>query len=229
MLDKGKLTMEYNEIGIAALQNGEYEKAVESFMQGVEKDPENAVGYINLGNVFASLGDAERAEPFFQKAITLDAEAGTAFYGLANLYYNKDRFEEAAKLYEKAVRQGVEEADAYFMLGKSLERSGNEKLALPYLQRATELAPDDLEIRLSYGIVLANLELFKEAGNEFRFIIEQEDENADAHYNLGFLYAVSTEQKQDALNHLEKAFTIDPEHVQARYIYDMIKLGEEGK
>ena len=39
MLDKGKLTMEYNEIGIAALQNGEYEKAVESFMQGVEKDP----------------------------------------------------------------------------------------------------------------------------------------------------------------------------------------------
>ena len=161
--------MEYNEIGIAALQNGEYEKAVESFMQGVEKDPENAVGYINLGNVFASLGDAERAEPFFQKAITLDAEAGTAFYGLANLYYNKDRFEEAAKLYEKAIRQGVEEADAYFMLGKSLERSSNEKLALPYLQRATELAPDDLEIRLSYGIVLANLELFKEAGPTGRF------------------------------------------------------------
>jgi tetratricopeptide (TPR) repeat protein len=229
MLDKENLSMKYNEIGIAALQNGEYEKAVESFMQGVEKDPENAVGYINLGNVFASLGDVERAEPFFQKAITLDAEAGTAFYGLANLYYNKDRFEEAAKLYEKAIRQGVEEADAYFMLGKSLERSSNEKLALPYLQRATELAPDDLEIRLSYGIVLANLELFKEAGNEFRFIIEQDDENADAHYNLGFLYAVSTEQKQDALNHLEKAFTNDPEHVQARYIYDMIKLGEEGK
>ena len=113
--------------------------------------------------------------------------------------------------------------------GKVLNDQSNEKLALPYLQRATELAPDDLEIRLSYGIVLANLELFKEAGNEFRFIIEQDDENADAHYNLGFLYAVSTEQKQDALNHLEKAFTIDPEHVQARYIYDMIKLGEEGK
>ncbi|NYF24970.1 lipopolysaccharide assembly protein LapB [Sporosarcina sp. JAI121] len=221
--------MEYNEIGIAALQNGEYEKAVEAFMQGVEKDPDNAVGYINLGNVFASLGDAERAEPFFQKAITLDAEAGTAFYGLANLYYNKERFEEAAKLYEKAIRQGVEEADVYFMLGKSLERSNNEKLALPYLQRAAELAPEDLEIRLSYGIVLANMELFNEAGNEFRFIIEQDGENADAHYNLGFLYAVSTEQKQDALHHLEKAFTIDPDHVQARYIYDMIQLGENGK
>ena len=81
-------------------KNGEYEKAVESFVKAVEKDPENAVGYINLGNVFASLGDAEKAEPFFQKAITLDAEAGTAYYGLANLYYNKERYEEAAKLYE---------------------------------------------------------------------------------------------------------------------------------
>ncbi len=221
--------MEYNEIGIAALQDGQYEKAVESFVKAVEQDPENAVGYINLGNVFASLGDAEKAEPFFQKAITLDAEAGTAYYGLANLYYNKERYEEASKLYETAIRQGVDEADAYFMLGKSLERSDNGKLALPYLQRAAELATDDLEIRLSYGILLANLELFKEAGDEFRYIIEQDPDNADAHYNLGFLYAVSTDRKDDALQHLERAFTIDPDHVQARYIFDMIQMGENGQ
>ena len=68
--------MEYNEIGIAALQEGEYEKAVESFVKAVEEDPDNAVGYINLGNVFASLGDPEKAEPFFQKAITLRCGCG---------------------------------------------------------------------------------------------------------------------------------------------------------
>ena len=115
------------------------------------------------------------------------------------------------------------------MLGKSLERSDNVKLALPYLQRAAELASDDLEIRLSYGILLANLELFKEAGDEFRYIIEQDPDNADAHYNLGFLYAVSTDQKDDALQHLERAFTIDPDHVQSRYIFDMIQMGENGQ
>ena len=42
-----------------------------------------------------------------------------------------------------------------------------------------------------------------EAGEEFRFVIENDEENADAHYNLGFLYAVSTDQKEDALNHLK--------------------------
>lgn len=219
--------MKHNEIGIAALQDGAYEKAVEAFMKAIEEDPNDAVGYINLGNVFASLGDAEKGEPFFQQAIVLDPEAGTAYYGLANLYYNKERYEEASKLYEQAIRKGVDQADAHFMLGKSLERMDKVKLALPYMQRAAELSPADLEIRLSYGILLANLELFTEAGNEFRFILENDKENADAHFNLGFLYAVSTDRKEDALAHLKQAFTLEPDYEQARYIHDMILQSKE--
>lgn len=217
--------MEYNEIGIKALQEGEFEKAIEAFMKAAEKEPENPVGYTNLGNVFASAGDIERAERFFQKAISLDENAGSALYGLGNLYYTNERFEEAAVVYEKSIRTGLKEADAYFMLGKSLKQSGNSKLALPYYQRATELAHDDLEIRLAYGILLAEMELFEEARKELTLVLEMDNENADAHYNLGVLYAVSTDRKDDALFHLEKAFTLEPEHTQARYIFDMIKLG----
>ncbi|MDW0117431.1 tetratricopeptide repeat protein [Sporosarcina thermotolerans] len=219
--------MEYNELGIKALQEGAYEKAIEAFMKAAEEEPDNPVGYINIANVFASLGDTERAERFFQKAITLDENAGSALYGLGNLYFTNDRFEEAAKLYEKAIRAGLNEADAFFMLGKSLKQSGNSKLALPYFQRAAELAPDDLEIRLAYGILLAEMELFEEAGKELRFILEKDEANVDAHYNIGVLYAVSTNRKEDAIHHLEKAFTLEPEHTQARYIYDMIKMGEQ--
>jgi tetratricopeptide (TPR) repeat protein len=217
--------MEHNELGIKALQEGEFEKAIEAFMKAAEEEPENPVGYINLGNVFASAGDFERAERFFQKAISLDENAGSALYGLGNLYFTNERFEEAAKLYEKAIRAGLNEADAFFMLGKSLKQLDNPKLALPYFQRSAELAPDDLEIRLAYGILLAEMELFEEAQKELSFVIEKDKENADAHYNLGVLYAVSTNRKDDALFHLEKAFTIEPDHTQARYIFDMIKLG----
>ncbi len=46
--------MEYNEFGIKALQEGAYEKAIEAFMKAAEEEPDNPVGYINLGNVFAS-------------------------------------------------------------------------------------------------------------------------------------------------------------------------------
>lgn len=219
--------MSIQQQAIQEMQEGNYEKAVELFMKAIEEHPDDATGYINIGNIFASLGDAEHAEPFFQKALTLDDKAGTALYGLANLYYNQERFEESAKLYEKAIQTGLESADAYFMLAKSLENTGSDKLSLPYMQRAAELEPADMEIKLSYGILLAKLELFKEAKPVFEEILAADPEHADAHYNLGVLYAVSTEDQERALSHLEQAFTVEPEHTQARYLFDMIKMGSQ--
>ncbi|WP_342469115.1 tetratricopeptide repeat protein [Ureibacillus sp. FSL K6-3587] len=216
--------MNYNEEGIKALQEKRYEDAVKAFTEAIEQNPEDPVGYINFGNVLAAMNEIERAERFFQKAITLDEKAATAYYGLANLYYNSECFLEAAKLYQKSIEYGIEGADSYYMLGKCFEKENQVKLALPYMQRAAELAPDDLQIRLSYGIILCKLEMFDLAKTELEYVLAQDEKNADAHYNLGVLYALSTDDAEKALHHLEQAFTIQPEHDQARYIYDMISL-----
>lgn len=212
------------DLGIVAIQNKDYEQAVVHFNNAIEEEPNNPLGYINFGNLLARMNETERAERFFQKAITLDPTAATAFYGLANLYYEQERYEEAAKLYEKSIKFEIQGADAYFMLGKCFERLENPKLALPYLQRAAELDPTDVQIRLSYGIGLAALEMFKEAEPEFMYVILEDLNNADAHYNLGVLYAVSTDRIDDALYHLKQAFTLQPNFDQARYVHDMIAL-----
>lgn len=216
--------MNYNELGIQAIQEENYEKAVELFTKAIEENPDEAIGYINFGNLLASMNENDRAERFFQKAITLDEHAATAYYSLANLYYNAERFEEAAKLYEKAISNGIEGADAYFMLGKSFEKEGHTKLSLPYLQRAYELDSSDIQIALSYSIALASMEMFEQAEPVLKEILTLDAENADAHYNLGVLYAVSTSDTDAALHHLKKAFTIQPTYDQARYVYDMISL-----
>ncbi|MFF2754223.1 tetratricopeptide repeat protein [Psychrobacillus sp. NPDC058041] len=216
--------MNYNELGIEAIQEENYEKAVELFTKAIEENPEEAIGYINFGNLLASMNENDRAERFFQKAITLDENAATAYYSLANLYYDAERFDEAAKLYEKAISNGIEGPDAYFMLGKSFEKTGQIKLSLPYLQRAYELDSNDIQIKLTYAIALASFEMFKEAEPILKEILEEEAENADAHYNLGVLYAVSTPNTEAALYHLKQAFTIQPTYDQARYVHDMISL-----
>ena len=219
------LDLNYNELGIQAIQEENYEKAAELFNKAIEENPEESIGFINFGNLLASMNENERAERFFQKAITLDEKAATAFYSLANLYYNTERFEEAAKLYEKAITNGIEGPDAYFMLGKSFQKVDQTKLALPYLQRAYELdETQDIQIKLTYGIALASLEMFDIAEPIFKEILELDPENADAHYNMGVLYAVSTSDTESALKHLKAAFTIQPNYDQARYVYDMISL-----
>lgn len=214
--------MDFNELGIKAFQEKRYEDAVKAFNDAIEQNPDDPIGYINFGNLLAAMNEIERAERFFQKAITLDEKAATAYYGLANLYYNSERYIEAAKLYQKSIEHGIQGADAYFMLAKSFERENQHKLALPYMQRAKELAPDDLQIRLSYGILLCTLEMFDMAKPELEYVIEQDPKNADAFYNLGVLYAVSTEDTEKTLELLEKAYTIEPKHDQARYIHDMV-------
>lgn len=214
--------MDYNEIGIQAFQEKRYEDAAKAFTEAVENNPEDALGYVNFGNLLAAMNDVERAERFFQKAITIDKTVATAYYGLANLYYNVERYIEAAKLYQKAIDLGIQGADAYYMLAKSFERDEKQKLALPYMQRAAELAPYDLQIRLSYGILLCSLEMFNVAKGELEFVLREDPNNADAHYNLGVLFAVSTEQTEEAKRHLKQAFTLVPQFDQAKYIYDMI-------
>lgn len=216
------MVLDYNQQGIIAFKDKQYEEAAQLFTEAIENDPENPVGYINFGNLLATLNDVERAERFFQKAITVDEKSATAYYGLANLYYNTERYQEAARLYEMSIQNGIEGADAYYMLGKCFEREGNYKLALPYMQRAAELAPDDIEIRLAFGILLCSLEMFKEGQKELQYVIDEDWNNADAHYNLGVLYAVSTSDTEKAKYHLQQAFTLQPEFDQARYIYDMI-------
>jgi tetratricopeptide (TPR) repeat protein len=214
--------MDFNDEGVKAIQEKRYEDAAKAFTQAIDENPEDPVGYINFGNLLASMDDIERAERFFQKALTLDENAATAYYGLANLYYNSERYLEAAKLYERSIRHGIEGADAYYMLGKSFEHEGEPKLGLPYMQRAAELAPADLQIRLAYGILLCTLELFEQAEKELQYVIDKDWNNADAHYNLGVLFAVSTERIDDAMYHLKQAFTLQPEFEQARYIHDML-------
>ncbi|AYC29711.1 tetratricopeptide repeat protein [Paenisporosarcina cavernae] len=212
------------ELGIQAVQEKDYEKAAIHFNQAIEDAPNDPIGYINFGNLLARMNEIERAERFFQKAITLDESAATAYYGLANLYFESERLEEAAKLYEKAIRYELKSADAYYMLARSLDNLGSTKLALPYYQRAAELEKKDIQIQLSFGICLATLEMFEEAKEQFFVVLALDENNADAHYNLGVLYAVSTEDIESAKHHLHQAVTLQPNFDQARYVYDMLSM-----
>ncbi len=52
-------------------------------MMRLKQNPNDAIGYVNFGNLLATMNDVERAERFFQKAITVDEKAATAYYGLS--------------------------------------------------------------------------------------------------------------------------------------------------
>src|SRR5699024_11707672 len=87
---------------------------------------------------------------------------------------------------------------------------------LPYLLRATELEPDDLDIKFQYGLLLAQLEQLEEAEEIFKLILNVDESHADALYNLGVIDAF-VENYQEALNKFNKALESELEHFLSEY------------
>lgn len=202
--------MDKNQLGIQLMQEGKWEEAAKIFMEVIERDPKDAVAYINFGNVLSAVGDPERALKFFEKAIQLDG-GGAAYYSAGALLYEEEQFDEAKKMFDAAIKAGLQTSDNYFMLGMCLIQLQTARLALPYLQRAVELNPTDAEALFQCGLCLAQEGLLDEAINQLLTCVEIDSNHADAHYNLGVAYAFKENQTQ-ALFHLEKAIEIQPDH-----------------
>ena len=82
--------MDKNQLAIQYMEQGKMEEAAKIFGEMIEENPKDPIGYINFGNVLASMNDTERAIKFFERAIELDPQAATAYYGLGGIYYDQD-------------------------------------------------------------------------------------------------------------------------------------------
>lgn len=202
--------MDKNKIGIQMMQEGKWEEAAKAFVEAIEENPTDAVGYINFGNLLSAVGDDEKALKFFEKAIELGG-GGPAYYSIGTRLFAKQQFEEAKNMFEQALKNGLESSDNYFMLGLSLVNLGQQRLALPYLQRSTELNENDIEALFQYSLCLAQSDCIDEAIEQLKKVTELDSNHADAFYNLGVAYAFK-EEKEKALTMLDKALEIQPDH-----------------
>lgn len=206
--------MDKNQTGIELMKEGKWEEAAKTFAEAIEAQPENPVAYINFGNVLTAVGDTERAMTFYDKAISIDENATAAYYSKGSVYYDNQHFEDAKSMFELAMKKGLDNGDNFFMLGMTLVQMGNNKLALPYLQRSTELLENDAEAQFQYGLCLAREAFIDEAITALELAISLDPEHADALYNLGVAYGYK-EDGDKALEMFNRALEIQPDHLLA--------------
>lgn len=206
--------LDKNQTGIEFMKEGKWEEAAQAFMEAIDAQPADPVAYINFGNVLTAVGDIERALNFYNKAISLDENATAAYYSKGGLYYDEQNFEEAKNMFELAMKKGLETGDNFFMLGMSLAQMGNSRLALPYLQRSTELLENDAEAHFQYGLCLAREGFIDEAVKSLEQAVALDTEHADALYNLGVAYGYK-EDGEKALEMFNRALEVQPDHLLA--------------
>ena len=118
------------------------EQAREAYRRALELDPHNVDSRVNLGRLLHEAGQFEAAEAHYRLALSVRPANATAQFNLGVCLEDLDRRSEAITAYREAVRSDPEGPDAYYNLARLLEKRGDSKAALRYLQIYRNLSKD---------------------------------------------------------------------------------------
>ena len=128
--------------GNAAQATGDYAGAEAIWRLVLQRDPDNAVAYNNLGNALVDQGRYAEAEAAFQEAIRIDSDFALPYYNLGRVLNNRERYAEAEVAYREAIRIDSDFVLAYNNLGNTLLNQGRYEAAEAAYREAIRLDPD---------------------------------------------------------------------------------------
>jgi len=112
------------------------------------------------------------------------------------------------------IKQYPDSGFTWKLLGASLQMQGKE--ALPALQKATELLPDDVEAHYNLGNTLRGLGQLNTAVASYHRALEIKPDLAEAHNNLGITLQ-DLGQLDLAIESYRRALKIKPDYAEAHY------------
>jgi tetratricopeptide (TPR) repeat protein len=100
-----------------------------------------------LGRRFAREGDTERARAQFERSLALTPTV-RGYLSLGLLHEQAGRWQAAASAYDSALTLDPEDGLLLFRSGRAWLESGRPERAVPLLERAAVIAPDEKQVAL---------------------------------------------------------------------------------
>ena len=203
------------------LSREHFDAALQYFELALQKDPNFALAYVGVANVWMMRGDAgimppgetmPKAKAAVQKALALDESLSEGHIALANILEPYDRDWAAA---EREFRRGIElnpnSADGHFMYADfliSLKRTDEWNREI---HKTLELDPFNPFFQCFYGWHLVYLQRYDEAIVQFQKVLAIEPAFSSAHMGLWGAY-YKKGMPEEALSQAEKFFAVLHDH-----------------
>jgi len=111
---------------------------------------------------------------------------------------------------ETVVAQNPDDVNELVFLANLLGNTGRVTEAVPYYEKAVQLAPEDYGIRLDFARTLKDAGLNADAETQFLAVLKADPENQTAHYYLAELYQTwEPPRTEEAIAHYRRAVEID--------------------
>nr|WP_319540275.1 tetratricopeptide repeat protein [uncultured Methanospirillum sp.] len=111
---------ELYKIGLAYSDKGDYEDALKTFEQAIEKSPDSTLLWLNKGNTLTSLGRYQEALDAFNNVTRIDFTNKDVWYPRGVSYSGLGNYEMALHAFDKVIRYYPDNSLAYHKKGDAL-------------------------------------------------------------------------------------------------------------
>ncbi len=200
----------------AAVESGDYPKALSSLTEAEKYAPENLDVQFELGTVELQMSLWENAVATFQRVLKRRANDPLALYNLGRAFMGLSRFEEARQQFARYAEAHPDDASGHCALGMTLAALERVPEARQQFERSIALAPDQTESYFRLGLVDLDAKDLDEAATNFRKVLARDFQHAGA---LSALGRVAFEQKHysEAIDQLQRAIASDDSLREAHY------------
>ena len=208
------LASHHNNIGLAFLDLGQTNRAIDHFKDALALKPDYAAAHYNLGNSFKAQGKLDEAAARFRRAAELKPDYAEAHNNLGSVLREQEKLDEAAISYERAIAANPGYVEAYQNLALLRKQQGRLEEARGLYERLLAIRPDFLLAYVSLASVLQTQRKLDEAAACYRNLLARLPDDPDAHGNLGGLL-MEQGKIEEAAQHYERALALRPDQASA--------------
>ncbi len=206
----------FNALGIAYLEQAEYDKAIPAFRDAVRRAQHWSYPLHNEALAYVETGDYRSAIRAYQEAIRLTPQYSYLPYNLGLVYQRLNRRKDAEAAYTKAETLAPNSAEPYNALGTLKESEGKRAEAEQFYQQALRKSPSLLAARHNLALVIVDEQgRSPEAMQLWRQNLTQSPDYLPSRLSLAGALASGGDNTQ-AIEEYRKVLEAKPDYVAAR-------------
>src|SRR5216683_2973167 len=210
----------YNTLGALYAQADRVSCAIPAFEAALKLENQNWEAHYNLALALLQKGDRSRAERELQTAIQQKPDSVSSHFALGSVFEDEKKLGSAEEEFRSALKIDPHFAPGAIKLSEVLITEGKPQAAVACLEDAVKQAPPDqaAPVQAALGVAYAENGEMEKALATLKNLVAAQPDSADAHFNLGMLYAKQGQSKDEegALTEFREALRLDRDMDPAR-------------
>lgn len=189
-------------------------KAKEILNKIIELDPGNTEAFLKLAEIYFLVEQYDISMEYINKAIKIDMHNAKAYFmkGM-NFKYSGDSTRAISSM-QTAVEQNNDYYDPFIQLGL-LYGAKHDSIAVHYYDNALRIKPQSVEALYGKSLFLQEHAQPENALEGYQQILEIDQDNFIAYFNIGFVNLVYLNKLPEALEGFTKAIGLNPKYFEA--------------